>query len=44
MKHLIIRNFGPVVSVDVDLKRVNLIIGPQISGKSSILDAVSNEL
>lgn len=37
MKHLIIRNFGPVQSADLDMRRVNLIIGPQSSGKSSIL-------
>lgn len=37
MKHLIIKNIGPVVSADIDMKRVNLIIGPQSSGKSSII-------
>ena len=37
MKHLVIRNFGPVKEVDIKLKRVNLIIGPQSSGKSTVL-------
>lgn len=37
MKHLIIRNFGPIEEVDIDIKRLNLIIGPQSSGKSSVL-------
>lgn len=36
MKHLVIRNVGPVKMVDVDLKRFNVIIGPQSSGKSTI--------
>ena len=37
MKHLIIRNFGPIDEVDIELNRINLIIGPQSSGKSSVL-------
>lgn len=37
MKHLIIRQFGPIEEVDIDLKRINLIIGPQSSGKSCVL-------
>ena len=37
MKHLIIRNFGPIEEVDINIKRVNLIIGPQSSGKSCVL-------
>ena len=37
MKHLVIRDFGPVKEVDIKLKRVNLIIGPQSSGKSTVL-------
>lgn len=37
MKHLVIRHFGPIKEVDMDLKRVNIIIGPQSSGKSTIL-------
>lgn len=37
MKRLIIRNFGPVKEIDIELKRVNLILGPQSSGKSTVL-------
>lgn len=37
MKHLVIRHFGPIKEVDMDLRRVNIIIGPQSSGKSTIL-------
>lgn len=37
MRHLIIRNFGPISEVDINLKRVNVIIGPQSSGKSTVL-------
>ena len=32
MRHLIIRNFGPISEIDINLKRVNVIIGPQSSG------------
>lgn len=37
MKHLIIKNFGPLKEVDVLFKRINLLLGPQSSGKSCIL-------
>lgn len=37
MKHLAIRHFGPIKEADMDLRRVNIIIGPQSSGKSTIL-------
>ena len=37
MKHLIIRHFGPVEEADIYLNRINLIIGPQSSGKSTVL-------
>ena len=37
MKHLIIRNIGPLSNVDISLSRINLIIGPQSTGKSCIL-------
>lgn len=37
MRHLIIRNFGPISEIDINLKRVNVIIGPQSSGKSTVL-------
>lgn len=37
MKHLIIRNFGPLQNVDIELGLVNLIIGLQSSGKTCVL-------
>jgi len=41
MKHLIIRNVGPVKAIDIDLKRFNVIIGPQSSGKSTVAKILS---
>lgn len=37
MKRLIINNFGPIKHVELDLKLVNVITGPQSVGKSCIL-------
>ncbi len=37
MKHLIIQHFGPIENVDIKLKRFNVILGPQSSGKSTLL-------
>ena len=37
MKHLIIRNLGPLKEADIELKRINVIIGSQSSGKSCVL-------
>lgn len=37
MKYLIIKNLGPIDTVEMEMKRINLIIGPQSSGKSSVL-------
>ena len=37
MKHLVIRNLGPLREVDIELKRINVIIGLQSSGKSCVL-------
>ena len=37
MKHLIIRNFGPVREADIEISRINLIIGMQSSGKSCVM-------
>lgn len=36
MAHLKIRHIGPVVNADIDLNKINVIIGPQSSGKSTI--------
>ena len=41
MKHLIIRNIGPLNEVDIALNKINLIIGPQSTGKSCILKIAS---
>lgn len=41
MKHIHIENIGPVKSADFDLKKFNVIIGPQSSGKSCILKIAS---
>ena len=41
MKHLIIRNVGPIKDADIVLKRFNFIIGPQSSGKSTIAKILS---
>ena len=37
MKHLIIKNFGPLRNVDIELSQLNLIIGLQSSGKSCVM-------
>ena len=37
MRHLVIRNFGPVREADLQLVDVNIIIGMQSSGKSCVL-------
>lgn len=37
MKKVIIKNVGPLLDVDIDLAKVNVIIGPQSSGKSCVL-------
>ena len=41
MSRLIIRNVGPIKSVDIRLNKVNVFIGPQGSGKSTIAKIVS---
>lgn len=41
MKRLIIRNVGPIKSVDIPLKKVNVFIGPQGCGKSTIAKIIS---
>lgn len=37
MKQLIIDNFGPISHIEMELKRVNVLMGPQSAGKSCIL-------
>ena len=41
MKHLHLENIGPITIVDIDLKRYNIFIGPQSSGKSTIAKMIS---
>ncbi len=41
MKRLVIRNVGPIKSVDIYLNKVNVFIGPQGSGKSTIAKIIS---
>ena len=41
MSRLIINNVGPIKSVDIRLNKVNVFIGPQGSGKSTIAKIVS---
>lgn len=37
MKHVKICNLGPIKEADIELKRINVIIGPQSLGKSCVL-------
>lgn len=37
MRKLVIHHIGPVKHVDLVLKRINVVIGPQSAGKSCIL-------
>ncbi len=39
-KKLIIKDFGPIKKVDIDLSKYIVFIGPQASGKSTIAKAV----
>lgn len=41
MIHLLIKNIGPLSNADVHLKRINVIIGPQSQGKSTLLKIAS---
>lgn len=41
MRHLTIKNIGPLANVDISLNRINLIIGTQSTGKSCILKIAS---
>lgn len=36
MSHLTIKNIGPIKWVDIELNKVNIVMGPQSSGKSTI--------
>lgn len=41
VKKLVIKNFGPIRAAEIDLKKINIFIGPQGSGKSTIAKIVS---
>ena len=41
MRHLTIRDIGPLANVDMNFSRFNLIMGPQSTGKSCILKIAS---
>jgi predicted ATP-dependent endonuclease of OLD family len=41
MEKLIIKNFGPIKEAEIELKKVNVFIGPQGSGKSTIAKVIS---
>lgn len=36
MAHLVIKNIGPIKNVELDLNKINVFMGPQSSGKSTI--------
>lgn len=42
MSRIVIKNVGPIRNVDINLNRVNVFIGPQSSGKSTIAKIVSS--
>lgn len=41
MNKLVIKNVGPIKSIDIPLNKINVFIGPQSSGKSTIAKIVS---
>ncbi len=41
MAHLSIKNIGPLRDIDIELNRINVFIGPQSSGKSTIAKIIS---
>lgn len=41
MQHLIIRNIGPIEAVELELNKINIFMGPQSSGKSTIAKIIS---
>lgn len=41
MRHLIVHKIGPINHADLEIKKANVIIGPQSSGKSCILKIAS---
>src|SRR3954468_768412 len=41
MEKLRIKKFGPIEHAEIDLKRINVFIGPQASGKSTLAKVIS---
>lgn len=41
MNRIIIRNIGPIKNIDLDLNKINVFIGPQGSGKSTVAKIIS---
>lgn len=41
MAHLIIKEIGPIKNVDIELNKINIFMGPQSSGKSTIAKIIS---
>lgn len=41
MKHIVIKSVGPITEADIILKQLNVIIGPQSLGKSTVLKIAS---
>ncbi len=41
MTHIIIKNVGPIKEVELDLNKINVFMGPQSSGKSTIAKIIS---
>lgn len=41
MAHIIIKNVGPIKKVELDLNKINVFMGPQSSGKSTIAKIIS---
>lgn len=41
MAHIIIKNIGPIKNVELDLNKINVFMGPQSSGKSTIAKIIS---
>lgn len=40
MSHIHIQHVGPLKEVDIDLKKINIFIGPQSSGKSTLIKII----
>lgn len=41
MTHIVIKNVGPIKEVELDLNKINVFMGPQSSGKSTIAKIIS---